>query len=226
MHNKKNSLVLVAFCSLSVLVLYKGLGSTKSNDVNYGKKTEKIVEKAFFKEVHYFKIEDFVQRVELQSKQLDITNNIFFEFLTPRGNLSSEQENYNYSAESGKMNQKTEIMKLKGDVRISGESSDFAAGEFLYNGRSKMMYGKGKVAAQVVDSKTLDIIKVKASEFSSNLRTQILEMSGNVKGELIRQRAYEGGLKFESEELTLNSLESHLKMYKSCLLYTSPSPRD
>jgi lipopolysaccharide export system protein LptA len=204
---------------LSVLVLFKGFSSTESSTVNYGKKVDKVAEKAFFKEVHYFKIENLAQRVELRSKQLDITNNIFFKFLVPRGYLNSENENYAYSAERGHMNQQTKVMKLFGDVRLSGKSSDFAAGEFVYNGRSKMMFGKGNVAAQMIDSKTLDIIKVKSSEFSSNIRTQILEMSGNVKGELIRQRAYEDGLKFESEEFVLNSLESHLKMFKSVKIY-------
>lgn len=219
MYNKKNLFILTGFGFLAGFVLFTGLTTSKEELDNSRYKRLDIVEKSYFKEVSYYKLEKGKESVELQSEFLDITDNYLLKFKGPSGNISTEEKSYNYTAEQGVMNQKTKILNLSGGVRLSNKNSDYAFGELVYDGKKAIIYGKGNVAAQMVDQKTLDIIKIRAQELESRLNEEMLFMTGDVKGQLIRQRAYESGFKFSAEEMNLNSLESRMKLSKSVKLH-------
>ncbi len=219
MYNKKNLFILISFGFLSGFVLLTGLTISKEELDNSRHKALDIVEKSYFKEVSYYKLEQGKEAVELQSEFLDITDNYLLKFKGPSGNISTDEKSYDYTAEEGVMNQKTKRLKLSGGVTLSNANSDYAFGELVYDGKKAIIYGEGNVAAQMVDKKTLDIIKIKAQKLESRINEEILFMTGEVNGQLIRQRAYETGFKFSAEEMNLNSLESRMRLSKSVKLH-------
>lgn len=215
MYNKRSLSVIAIFLVIFAFVLYKSLNSSKGQLNQTGVKGRKSIEISTFKGVHYFRSVDLKPNFELRSTKLKITNNDLLDFEKPTGILVGTSKNINYSANLGHMYQKSKQLKLSGEVHLSDEKSDYVSDYLRYDGEKKIVYADGNVSSQMVDEKTLDIIKVKSDKLVSHLKTENVHLSGKVNGRIIRKRRYESGLKFKSEIANLNSLESRLDLLKS-----------
>jgi lipopolysaccharide export system protein LptA len=218
MYNKKSLSILVGFGGLSLLVLISAFTSERK-DLN-SKRGSKVttVERSYFKNVHYFKSEKLKPTLELKSSELEIINNRHLDFKMPTGLFVSGDRDIRYAANHGKLDQKSKILNLVGDVHLSDKTSDYASSELTYNGSKGIIHAKGGVSSQVVDEKTLDIIKIDSDTMTSHMKIKKLDLLGNVEGRIIRKRRYEGDLKFSSQKAVLNSLESRLDLTKSVKL--------
>ncbi|MBT4791101.1 MAG: LPS export ABC transporter periplasmic protein LptC [Halobacteriovoraceae bacterium] len=219
MYNKKNLGVILIFSSIVLLVLFMALTTQRDR---FGVTMDGAVKhdvESLFVGVHYFRLLDLVPNFELKSKSLVITNNNLFNFIDPRGVFLSKDSQTRYQANKGFLNQSTSNLELFGDVRLADEYSDYVSDTLKYDGKNEIIYANGNVSSQVIDKKTLDIIKLSSHKLTSYMAEKRVELMGSVKGRLIRKRRYETGFKFRAEEAEFNSPKSRLELAKSVKIY-------
>jgi lipopolysaccharide export system protein LptA len=219
MYNKKSLSILIGFTGLTLVVLISAFTSERKNLNSLKRNSVASVERSYFKNVHYFKSEELKPTLELKSTELEILNNRHLDFKKPTGLLVSASRDIRYKANHGKLDQETKLLNLIGDVHLYDKTSDYMSSELTYNGSTGIIYANGGVSTQIVDEKTLDIIKVKSESMTSYMKLKKLNLVGDVQGRIIRKRRYEGDMKFRSETAVLNSLESRLELNKSVKLH-------
>ncbi len=216
MYNKKSLTIIGIFTGIFLFVVYIALTAQKRRLQSTEASNAKLVERAYFTEVHYFKLNDRRPNIELQSNSLEIIDNTFLNFENPRGLFfSSDAREVHYSAKKGFMNQDKKLLDLVGEVHLSDPNSNYASDKLVYDGKKEVIRAQGDVSSQKVDEKTADIIKIHAQSLVSYLDKQLTFLKGGVEGEIIRKRRYEPGLSFTAEEAELNSPESQLNLVKS-----------
>lgn len=207
------------FLLLCVGVIYLGLDSEKARrSEKYGKGI-RIPEVSLFRGVYFYKAYEFKPSFILESNTLKITDNTYMDFETPKGIFYSKGVEYQYEGRTGFLNQKKEELELKGDVRLSGKNFDYVSDKISFVGPKSIFNAEGNVSSQIVDSKTLDLIKLKSEKLTSFIDKQITELTGNVRGSLKRKRIYEGGFRFSASKVTVNSLESQMNLSESVRIH-------
>lgn len=219
MVNKKCLSVIIGFILLCISVLYIAISSKKQNLNQAMADGKHSVEKSLFENVYFYKAFNFKPSFILESQKLVIVGDNLFYFKTPKGMFYSKEKQYRYEANDGHLNQLNQFFRLTGDVRLSGEDSDYASDEFKYFGDKDLLKADGNVVTQYVDKKTLDIIKVKSKKLTSYVGKEEVFLEGSVKGSLKRKRIYEGGFKFSAEEVSLKSLKSLMELHRDVKIH-------
>lgn len=202
------------FIALFVGVLFTALTARRNTEKVVQKNEAESVETSYFQKVHYFKMEEHSPMAELEAEFLDIKSNNVLGFVSPKGVILEEGREINYTADSGKMNLKKKHLVLAGEVNIKDQDSRYSSDRFEYDGLISTMTANGNVKSNIFDPKTQDNIKVKSQEMVSNIKTKKIDLRGGVKGEIIRNRRYEGKIKFSSGELEMDQQESYMKLDK------------
>lgn len=219
MYNKKNLGIIFIFALIILSVIMLALTKFKITEVKYNYQEEKSVEISRFENVHYFKLKNALKSIELSSNELVITDNIFMNFSSPKGQVYSGSRVINYTSDKGVMNQVTKNLNLIGNVIVTDGVSEYTSDNINYEGKADILRANGNVKTKYVDAKTNDTILLKSNSMSSNLTQKMMILEGSVTGELIRKRQYEGGLNFSAETVVLNSLESNMTLSNNVKLH-------
>lgn len=219
MLNKKCLFVNFVFGCLSLFIIYIALTGAREQRSKFREVERKTTEVSLFKNVYYFQAYDFTPSLILESDNLEIKNDILFTFVSPRGKFYEDNVEYRYEANDGILDKKIGKLWLTGDVRLSNQSSDYASDKLRYDFKKDIVNANGNVSAQFVDEKTLDIIKVKSQSLVSYIKQKFARLTGNVRGNLKRKRIYEGGFRFSSEVMELNSLKSQMDLLKDVKIH-------
>lgn len=219
MINRKNIFVNIVFVAFALIVLFAStdlnIKGERKDRVKY-KKSSEVTE---FRHVKFYKAGYKGKNVKLESDALEIVDNLYLTFQTPRGILYDDTSEIFYSANNGQLDQNEQILTLRGEVIVSQEGADYASEIIKYNRNSKVIEASGGVDTQYLDPKSLDLIKLHSKELISYVGKQQMNLSGDVSGRIIRKRVYEGSLDFSSEELEFNYLESLIRLSKSVKIH-------
>ena len=125
-------------------------------------------------------------------------------FHNPVGTIFSPNENITYSAINGVFNQGEQSLRLFEDVQIKTVHSTFESDTIDYFFNTDRLNARGRVKTTSFFPKTLDTITVSSNALIGNLKQRTTTYYGKSHGLIKRKRAYEEGVSFQSETLTLN----------------------
>jgi lipopolysaccharide transport protein LptA len=218
MYNKKNLGTLTFFTALSLGVVTVALTTQRANEKEFGYGGKQPDEISSFKEVSFFKIQENSPVIQLQAKELTITNQEILRFNAPVGAFVKNGREYTYKANLGEYKQTPKKMHLEGDVELDDSNSTYKSEKLLFDGIASTLNASGGVESVYLDTKTQDRIFLKSNELDSDLDKKIIKLIGSVDGKIKRKRRYEGGLEFKADEVEVNSLESRVSMNKNVKL--------
>lgn len=218
MYNKKTLATLFLFSFISIMVVFVAINSERSADKSF-KKGEIPDEVSTFLNVHFYKTENNIQKVELQASELIITNQDLLRFSKPNGLIFNKDRSISYEADKGELIQSSKLLTLNGSVILKDLTSIYKAGLIIYDGIKSIITASDNVNSQYKDLKTKDVVKLKSDNMLSQLDDNILYLDGNVNGRIIKNRKYEMGLSFSSENVVLNSPESRLSLSNKVKLF-------
>jgi lipopolysaccharide transport protein LptA len=218
MYNKKSlgTIIFFGFVSIGVLVLAV---TTQRDSEKVFKKIKKPDEMSYFKNVHFFRNQSSKPNMELKATRLEILNDEKLTFYTPIGKLFSQGQKIDYRAESGIYYQSKLKLILSGEIELSDKSSNYKCNNLTYTGEESVLRAHGDVRSTYLDPKTLDRIKLTSKKMISYLSQNITKLDGNVEGIISRRRKYEGQVKFQANQVELNSLKSQVKMSENVKIH-------
>lgn len=219
MYNKKNLITIFSFIGLSLWASLVAFSVDKESLNNIKNKYSDHIEQAEFRGVHFFNTLANKPKYELNSDRLILTGDSLMEFLRPSGNIFKDDQKMNYKAGVGYINQNLNFLELAGDVEIRDERSLHQSKTMIFKGRKNHLLARGGVYSEMLDLKSGDTLKLKSKTLFSDLDNKIAKFEGDVKGLLVRKRAYEGSMQLEAQEMEFNSLKSLVKLYEDVKIH-------
>lgn len=178
-----------------------------------------LVDEAKFKQMNYYSLAEGKKDISLNSDALTVINQEDFIFQATRGELTDKNGMITtFSANSGKYLAKKKELFLEEDIEFNNKEANYSADSIQLRQLENRLNAQGEVRAELTDLKTKDKIIISSNKMVSELDKKIIHFAGQIEGVLNRQRRYEGGFSFRSEEMSLNQLESQIKLSKDVKL--------
>lgn len=192
-----------AIVSLSILGNWDGgeFRKTKPNRPQAAQNQE-----SFFKTVEYYFVKEFKKSLQLNAKELSIDNSTGRTlFLAPRGSaFTSKGEEIHYKGKTGVLKSGKEQLLLEGSVSMKLESSSFESDKLEYTMLTDKLVSIGNVRSYSKSQRTGDEIEIFSNHSVSYPKSEKSRYMGNVRGEIIRKRAYEDNIFFKSKSLDMD----------------------
>lgn len=106
-------------------------------------------------------------------------------------------------------------IKLSNKVRVERDGFFLKSSLLTYSMKANFLKASQDVITWGVHKKTQDFIKIKADRLQLHLSTSLAKYDGRVRGEVKRQKKYEEGLKFKSQNMTFDMPKNHIKLNKN-----------
>lgn len=219
MLNFKSTFITILFLAGSIMLVssavgIKTIGAGKSNLLDV-----EIVEESTFQDMDYYSVENGEKVLEMTAQDLRVVSQRDLYFTSPDGALYNEDgDKIAYTAREGEFKDLNKELMLKGNVDLQARKGRYQAEEIYYNGSKEFLEAKNSIQAEVYDASTKDTIKVSSNYMTSWLNEQRSLFIGDVEGELIRKRAYEGSFSFEAQRMELDQAKSLITLNSDVLL--------
>lgn len=212
MINIRSLVIVLSFLTLSVslIIISSNISTRKKSESGQRLARQESVTK--FKKMSYFLLDNGKEQVTFDATELNIVDEIFFEFTKPVGLYNTNTQPFSFESDEGTYSIKSGTFNFKNSVVISNATSEYQADTMLINGPSNFVQASGNIKAKTTDQITKDQILVNASKMSSWVNENRTIFEGNIKGLIKRKRSYEKGLNFESDVLEFIGKESQLNL--------------
>ena len=215
MYNTKSTMTLIVFSLLWLFITFISVGEDVEGLGEKNLKEVTSVEVTSFIDVLYFQIKNNNPSLKLDSSHLQIRGESDLSFKSPKGLLITDLRKIAYSADFGEIGKKVNIFRLSGDVSFSDKNSTYLSDKIIYEGNQDKLTAIGNVSSELSDEKSGDKIKIRSRKLTSILKEKILSLSGSVRGNITRKRLFEQGMKFEAENVDVNSVKSQINLSNS-----------
>lgn len=219
MINLKSTLTTLAFVLGTALIVSSAVGLKSDDDSESAQLDVEIVEESLFEKMNYFSLEDGVKSISVTADTLRIVNQRDLYFTAPDGVLYNEDgDEIAYQAREGEFKNSKKELILEGEVTMRSKDGTYNADGLYYNGSKSFLEARGNVKAKVVSESTKDRMNISSNYMSSWIDEGRSLFIGDVQGQVLRKRAYEGSFKFNSERMELNRLKSLITLNKEVFL--------
>tara|TARA_Y100000590_G_scaffold259270_2_gene291002 strand:+ start:15230 stop:16183 length:954 start_codon:yes stop_codon:yes gene_type:complete len=163
-------------------------------------------EESFFKEAEYFLVKNDKKSLTLLASQLALDSNTGRTvFLTPKGiAYTGTGEPINYKGKTGLLKEGKEELMLEGEVTMEVDLSRYSSDKLDYNIVSDKLVSTGNVHTFSKSKKTGDEIEIFSESAISYPKSEKSQYLGKVRGKILRKRAYEQSVYFNSNKLDLD----------------------
>lgn len=165
-------------------------------------------DKSEFWDANYYLLKNHEPAFTLKADYLSMIGNQFIDFTNPKGEAISEEKlPIYYEAKIGKANKVKDIFDLYQDVKITYKNMELKSQEASYDKKADRFDAIHDVVSTSISEKTLDKIIIYADQAVAWPHRNFARYTGRVHGDLIRKKAYEGGMSFKSNilEADMNS---------------------
>ncbi len=231
--------LLVALIGHSIFI---SLGDDKKSTLSEIKKQENIESLEKFKEIDFYQTKNNLPEFNVKSKEIthkDKKNGVFsrpevtffkegkeiklraksgdfvFDEIT-LVNLNQEVEvysdDYNLRSEFATYNSDKKNVFVKGDVKTNYKDYFLDCDEGTYNLETQKFIGKGNIQSKGKHELSGDKIKIYSDYVEAYPSKKKSIVKGNVRGEIVRRRRYEGKMKFSADEIKADLYEDKLEM--------------
>jgi lipopolysaccharide export system protein LptA len=175
---------------------------------------EKQNEESFFKNAEYFFLKDYKKSLTLISDEMAIDSTTGKSvFLAPKGiAYTGTQKPISYKGKTGLLKEGKEELTLEGDVFMEVELSRYSADKLEYNILKDELISTGNVHSFSKSRKTGDEIEINAERSLSYPKLEKSQYTGSVRGKILRKRAYEENILFNSNELDLDMIKHQIDL--------------
>lgn len=169
---------------------------------------------SFFKKALYFKQDDGRPMVHMQASQLSLNSRSkWIYFLDPNGRaFSNDGAPVDYTALKGSLDQDGGRLALEDNVVVNTDNSKISCQRMSYVTAQDLLTCTESVVAESRSVENGDTVIISSDQLTSYPRKQEAVYSGHVSGRIKRARAYEEGISFSSERLSLNLIEQHVEL--------------
>ncbi len=212
----KQTIILILFfiAALSSFVLTFIYNDTKIDFLSSLDPADKSERESYFFDVEYFRNNKANPYLYLKSKNLTFngTGDIFF--VLPQGDLYTDSgEKVNYKAMTGRFGKDINLLNLKESVSMKFNTHDITSNYISYSFEEGKVTAIGDVFTKSYSESTKDSIEIKSEKMISWPKKNLAEYRQKVKGDLIRRKAYEEGIKFEADRIVLSLDDSVVKLF-------------
>ena len=181
---------------------------------------EKQNQESFFKNAEYFFLKDFKKSLTLTADEMAIDSSTGKSvFLVPRGiAYTGDEKPIRYKGKTGLLKEGKEELTLEGDVLMDVELSSYRADKLEYNIVKDELISTGNVHTFSKSKKTGDEIEIKADSSVSYPKSEKSQYTGSVRGKILRKRAYEENVLFNSNKLDLDMVKHQIDLIEDVSL--------
>jgi len=160
--------------------------------------------------LNYFHLKNALPQMSLSSEKMKSKDDSLAEFKLPKGiyNLSGKGKMMQYEANEGKYQKEKNLLTLITDVKITSDQGSYSADKIRYNFSKDLVIANGAVKFNGIDLRSQDKIRIESQSMRATPGKQLSTFKGQVKGQLLRKKQYEGKLEFSSGQLQLDGINS------------------
>lgn len=194
-------------------------------------KKEKSIAPEFteIEKLDYFHLKAGVPEMSLAAEKMRSMGEEIAEFTGPNGvyNYKEKNELISYRADQGSYKKRKEVLSMNGDVVITAKDGMYHADEMDYFFKKDLVRGKGNIQFEADDPKSYDHIKITSKKMEASPYQKLSKFQGDVNGEIIRKKKYEGKMDFSSDQFILEGnqslahLEGDVRMKRGTYVVTS-----
>jgi lipopolysaccharide transport protein LptA len=203
--------IIVIFVYLLVNVAIIGLSYLKlaGDSGIQGTPKELAPEFTEIEQLNYFHLRAGVPQMSLRASSMRALEDRQAEFKNPIGTYKNRPENpIHYQALEGFYQKDAELLTLQEKVKITSNDGRYFADRLNYHFKKDLLLGRGNIRFVGQDPKTRDSLDITSESMRANPEAQLSHFKGQVKGKIIRKKAYEGGMDFTANELQMDGPKS------------------
>lgn len=214
MIHPKSIIIILLYAVMNIAVIVSAQLQDSSVDVD--DEIEKVTAPEYTEifNLNYFHLKNAEPQMSLSSDKMKSQDDSFAEFESPRGiyNLSAKKKIVKYEAQEGSYQKAKNLLILKDDVKISADEGEYLAQKINYYLSKDLIKASGGVKFDGIDPRSKDRILIESQSMEANPDKQLSTFKGSVKGEMLRQKRYEGKLEFKSQQLQLDGINSKARL--------------
>jgi lipopolysaccharide export system protein LptA len=216
--SKKHILMILSFILTSFITVGM-VGQLKWERV-YGMEVlgpdsdEDTTQESYLSHVYYYKLENSIPALELYAYELVMQpTRERTSFFSPKGTAyTKDQGHVDYTAQRGVHHENRNELHLWEDVKLESETHLAQASEMSYKINSDELWAKGDVSTESLYGDGPDYVYVEARQMKGRPLGGWAQYTGDVKGKIERQKAYEPPLHFSSDKLNVDLEEDIIEM--------------
>lgn len=206
MRNLKSLRVIIFYFAFCIVLIWQSLLSPNEEKSQSGSEAVKTASH-IFSDVHYFQKREDKPEVTLVGKELMITGDDV-SVVAPIGDIYlAEGKNYHYQALTGSYIKSRQEINLIGNVEVKNKQGNMKCQKGYILVANKYAECAEDVVTNVTDLRNGDQLYIKSRMTRMWWSREYMQFLGNVSGSLKRKYAFEGGVKFSSEKLSLTNSE-------------------
>ena len=200
--NKRNLLVNSIFFVLSLMVVASSLLVQIRSGSDLLEEEEERLQSSVIKNLFYFLKEDHKEKAELKATHFYSIDEEEFQFTRPDGLVFNKQGKEIYFESLSAVYKKGhEELQLTDEVELKTQRDVYRADNLYYNGSKSYLRGSGNIDSSLFDPETKDIIDVSSERMTGWLDEERYLFTENVKGKVVRERAYEKSVTYEAQSM-------------------------
>lgn len=229
LRNPRSIIIIFGYLAINIFIIGASL-QINPEDILMPKKEKSIApEFTEIEKLDYFHLKSGVPQMSLAAEKMKSMGEEIAEFTSPNGvyNYKEKDELISYRADFGSYKKKKEVLSMEGDVVITSQDGMYHADEMDYFFKKDLVRGKGNILFEADDPKSFDHIKIASKKMEASPYQKISKFEGDVKGEILRKKKYEGKMDFSSDQFILEGnkslahLEGDVKMKRGTYNVTS-----
>ncbi len=169
---------------------------------------------SFFKKALYFKILKSSPSIHMEASQLSLNSRSrWIYFLDPKGRaFSNDGTPIDYTALKGSLDQGGGRLALEEEVEVNSTDSKITSQRMSYVLGEDLLTSTGDVKSKSFNRENGDTVWMDSDQLISNPKRREAVYSGNVKGRIERSRAYEEGIAFSSDRVSIDLNKQHVEL--------------
>lgn len=167
-------------------------------------------EYTLIQDLEYFHLKDGLPLLSLVAESMRSQGEELAEFTSPLGiyNYQDAEQSLKYQASEAVYLKQRDLLTLSGEVQVNSDQGQYFADKLSYFLKDDLIIGDGNIRFEGDDLKTGDHVTVTSRQMRAHPQAQRGRFEGNVQGEILRKRAYEGKTTFSSNLLELERKDS------------------
>ncbi len=194
---------------LSLIGVFENYGETFKG--KKGPVAFEEINESFFKDVEYFLLEKNKPFIHFSSIDLTLAQKSQRVIaLKPKGKVYSEfnQNGIEFVAFNANVNINKKELVLEKDVTVNDDSVNVSAQKIIIDAKQSTLNASSDVRAHYKNLKTEEDVEILASQMLYRLNDKYFEFQSGINGRVNRSKVYEESLKFKTDFLTLDGVNS------------------
>lgn len=200
LRNPRSIIIIFVYLLLNGAIVYSSLTMKADTADASNEKKSVAPEYTEIVSLEYFHLKDSLPMMSLVAEHMRSQAEEIAEFQKPYGiyNFQEKNKSVKYQANHGIYRKAKNSLTLEGEAKVVNDEAQYFADKMKYFFAKDLITGSGNVKFEGDDLKTKDHLIVTSEKMRANPKKQYSRFEGNVNGELLRKRQFEGKMIFKA----------------------------